>query len=115
MQKKIKFFAHLKKNYVSESSDQMCEVFFNEEPSKISEYFFSARIIMEKRVFLRAIHFRREFWARAFSNLRDKKASKTVIFEIENSDEKIKTMIQFIRSFLTPKFAKWAEKSQPYL
>ena len=62
----------------------MCDVFFNEEPSKIGEYFFSSRIIMEKRVFLRAIQFRREFWARAFSNLSDKKASKTVIFEIEN-------------------------------
>ena len=50
--------------------------------------FFFARIILEKRVLLRAFKIRRGFWSRAFQICSDKKASKTVILEIEKSEEK---------------------------
>ena len=55
-----------------------CEYFFREKKS-------------EKREFLPAFSIRREFCARAFRNFTDQKASKTVNFEIEKKEGKIKT------------------------
>ena len=62
--------------------------FFRRGNLKKSASIFLARIISEKRVLLRAFKIRRGFWARAFQNFSDKKASKTFIFEIEKSEEK---------------------------
>ena len=50
---------------------------------------FFARKFSEKRVFLRAFEIRGGFWRRLFQIFSHKEASKTVIFEIEKSEEKI--------------------------
>ena len=62
--------------------------FFNRGIYEKSARIFFARIILEKRVLLRAFKIQRGFLARAFQIFIDKKASKTVILEIEKSKEK---------------------------
>ena len=62
--------------------------FFKRGIYEKSESTFFARIILEKRVLLRAFEIRRGFWSRAFQIFSDKKASKTVILQIEKSEEK---------------------------
>ena len=65
----------------------MCEDVLSEESIKSASIFF-ARIILEKLVLLRAFKIWRGFWSRAFHIFSDKKASKTVILEIEKSEGK---------------------------
>ena len=63
-----------------------------------------ARKKSEKRVFLRASKIRRGFWARALQNFGDKKASKTLIFQIEKSEEKKNLCIRYARYSLAGNF-----------
>ena len=46
------------------------------------------RVILEKRVFMRAFKIRRGILMRAFQCFTDKKESKMLIFEIEKTEEK---------------------------
>ena len=57
--------------------------FFRRGNFKKSASIFFARIFSEKRVLLRAFKILRGFCVRAFQIFIDKKASKTVIFQIE--------------------------------
>ena len=54
---------------------------------KYKSIFFKG-INLEKQVLLRAFKIQRGFWARAFQNFSEKKASKTVIFEFSKSEGK---------------------------
>ena len=66
----------------------MCKDFLGEETSKKCEYFFSRGYFRKSE---QAFKILRGFTARAFQIFFDKKASKTVIFQIEKSEEKKKT------------------------
>ena len=78
----------MQKNVSTEKNKLNVRGFFRRGNLKKSASIFFARIISEKRVLLRAFKIRRGFWARAFQNFSDKKASKTVIFEIAKSEAK---------------------------
>ena len=78
------YFCQLVQNEVS------MRAFLQRRKLQICPTVLCARKKSEKRVFLRASKIRRGFQARAFQNFGDEKASKTVIFEIEKSEENTK-------------------------
>ena len=65
--------------FVREETSEWVRVFYWREKNRKSEYFCW---------FLRASKILRGFFARAFQNFNDKKASKMAIFEIEKNEEK---------------------------
>ena len=86
------FIAHFEKKMWVPKKTLNVRGFFKRGIYEKSASIFFARIILEKRVLLRAFKIRRGFWSRAFQIFSDKKASKTVILEIEKSEEKKKPM-----------------------
>ena len=87
--KKNNFFSQFgKKNVWTEKNALNVRGFFRRGNLERSSTIFFASIFSEKRVLLRAFKILRGFSARAFQIFVDKKASKTVIFQIEKSEEK---------------------------